>query len=236
MMDCIAVDDEDLALDLITDNISQVPFLNLVGRCKNGFEANEILKKRNVDLIFLDIQMPGISGIQFIQSLSAAPMIILTTAYERYALQSYSLDVVDYLLKPIEFERFFKATNKAYEFFNLKNRTERITDDLTLFVHADYSLVKILLKDILFIEGLKDYIKIFVITQKHPIITRISMKALEDRLSRNNFIRVHKSFIINAHKIQTLRRGKITIGEVHIPVSESYKDQLNNFIDPKSLQ
>ncbi len=236
MIDCIVVDDEDLALDFLTDNISRVPFLNLVGRYKNGFAANEAIQKQNVGLIFLDIQMPGISGLQLIKSLPVPPMVILTTAYEKYAVESYSLNVVDYLLKPIEFERFLKATYKAYEFFNLKNRKEINQNDSTLFVHAEYSMVKILVKDILFIEGLKDYIKIFIGSQKHPIITRASMKSLEDRLNRNNFIRVHKSFIVNTDKINSIRKGKITIGEVNIPVSDLYKEHLNTFVDSKKIQ
>ena len=238
MMTCIAVDDEDLALDYITDNIQRIPFLKLLGRCKNCFDANELLKLQKVDLIYLDIQMPGISGLQFIQSLTNSPMIILTTAYEKYALEGYKLDVLDYLLKPIEFERFLKASNKAYEFFSLKNKAAAVTEQGSeiLFVHADYSLIKIKISDILFVEGLKDYTKIFTTTNKHPIITKINMKSLEERLSQNRFIRVHKSFIVNTEKIISIRRGQILIGELNIPVGEFYKAQLSRFLDPKSMQ
>jgi DNA-binding LytR/AlgR family response regulator len=238
MMTCIAVDDEDLALDYISDNIQQVPFLRLVGRCKNSFEANEYLKNQKIDLIYLDIQMPGISGLQFIQSLTTPPMIILTTAYEKYALEGYSLDVVDYLLKPIEFERFLKASNKAFELLSLKNSQahQEKLDDNTLFVHADYSLLKLKINEVMYIEGLKDYVKIYTATQKHPILVRLNMKLLEDRLAKNNFIRVHKSFLVNSEKITSIRRGKITMGEAFIPIGEFYKDQLDRYVDPKSLQ
>ena len=235
MMRCIAVDDESLALDLLEDNIRKVPFLTLVKRCKNAFEAHEVVMKENIDLMFLDIQMPGISGVQFLQSISNPPLVIFITAYEQFALQGFNLDVVDYLLKPVSFDRFLKAANKAHEFFTLKNAAPSNTLSEYLFVNSEYNLVKINTRDIIYIEGLKDYIKIFIANATRPIITRLSMKSIEEKLPPDRFVRVHKSFIIAIDKIISIRKGKISINNVHVPISEHYKENLYRFIDPKSL-
>jgi DNA-binding LytR/AlgR family response regulator len=229
MINCIAVDDEPLALDLIEDNIKQVPFLNLVGTCKNAFEAAEIIQNNKIDLIFLDIQMPGISGIQFIKSLTSNPMVIFITAYEQYALEGFDLNVIDYLLKPVSLERFLKACNKANEFFVLKNQANKTQNsfiDEYFFVNAEYSLVKIKYNEILYIEGLKDYIKIYLSTQPRPVITRMTMKSIEEKLSVLPFMRVHKSFIVSLSKIESIRNLKISIGTHIIPVSEQFADEL----------
>lgn len=237
MMRCIAVDDEALALDLLEDNIRKIPFLTLVKRCKNAFEAHEAVMKENIDLIFLDIQMPGISGVQFLQSISAPPLVIFITAYEQFALEGFNLDVVDYLLKPVSFDRFLKAANKAHELFNLKNHPQTASDAVEyLFVNSEYNLIKINVKDIVYIEGLKDYIKIFISTATRPIITRMSLKLIEEKLPSDKFIRVHKSYIVSVDKIVSIRKGKISINNIQVPISEHYKENLYRFIDPKSLQ
>lgn len=240
MMRCIAVDDESLALDLLEDNIRKIPYLTLVKRCKNAFEAHEAVMKENVDLIFLDIQMPGISGVQFLQSVTAPPLVIFITAYEQFALEGFNLDVVDYLLKPVSFERFFKAANKAHELFNLKNSAPppQTPNDLPeyLFVNSEYNLVKINVRDIVYVEGLKDYIKIFIANTQRPVITRMSLKSIEEKLPADKFIRVHKSYIVSVDKIISIRKGKISIGTVQVPISEHYKENLYRFIDPGSLQ
>lgn len=233
-MRCIAVDDESLALDLLEDNIRKVPFLTLVKRCKNAFEAHETVMKENIDLMFLDIQMPGISGVQFLQSIVKPPLVIFITAYEQFALQGFNLDVVDYLLKPVSFERFLKAANKAHELFTLKNHAPSTSNEY-LFVNSEYNLVKINIRDIIYIEGLKDYIKIFIANATRPIITRLSMKSIEEKLPADKFVRVHKSFIVALDKIVSIRKGKISINNVHVPISEHYKENLYRFIDPKSL-
>src|SRR5688572_20121794 len=193
MMRCIAVDDEPLALDLLEDNIKRVPYLQLVKRCKNAFEANEVLMHEKIDLIFLDVQMPGISGIQFLQSVKAPPLVIFITAYEKFALDGFNLDAVDYLLKPVSFERFLKATGKAYELFNFKQLNASTLQEY-LFVNADYNLLRVNLSDILYIEGLKDYVKIFLSSAQRPVITRMSMKTVEEKLPSSQFSRIHKSF------------------------------------------
>ena len=230
MLNCIAVDDENLALDLIEDNILKVPFLNLVKRCKNAFEAMEVLQNQEIDLIFLDIQMPGITGVQFLQSITNSPMVIFVTAYKQYALEGFNLNVVDYLLKPIDFERFLKAVNKASELHTLKQKSvaNEVVAELkisTIFVNADYSLVKVKTDEIIYIEGLKDYIKIHLNSSNKPIVTRMTMKSIEEKLPTFEFFRVHKSFIISLDKIESIRNLKIKIGNAQIPVSESYSEE-----------
>jgi len=230
MIQCIAVDDEKLVLDLLVDNISQVPYLQLVKACKNAIEATSVLQNEKIDLIFLDIQMPRLSGLQFIQTLQQPPMIILITAYEKYALESYNLNVVDYLLKPVSFERFLKACNKAKELFDLKNDKniqpiELIHDHI--FVNVEYTLVKILYSDILFIEGLKDYIKIHLASSAKPVLTKMTLKAMEEKLPADKFCRIHKSYIVNVDKISVIKRDLVTIGNHEIPVSDFYKENLS---------
>jgi DNA-binding LytR/AlgR family response regulator len=232
MLKCLAIDDESLALDLLEDNINQVPFLHLVKRCKNAFEAIETLQNEDIDLIFLDIQMPGITGVQFIQSLKNSPMVIFVTAYQQYALEGFNLDVIDYLLKPVPFDRFLKATNKAYELWNLRNKVSEKPSESTLedtknesiFVNADYSLIKVRIKEIAFIESLKDYIKIYLDNNPKPVITRMTLKAFEERLPDSQFIRVHKSYIVSLDKIEVVRNLKVKIGNALIPVSEHYSE------------
>jgi DNA-binding LytR/AlgR family response regulator len=231
-MNCIAVDDEKLVLDLVVDNIKQVPYLHLVKACKNAMEAIDVLQKEKIDLIFLDIQMPKLSGLQFIQTLQQPPMIIFITAYEQYALEGYNLNVVDYLLKPVSFERFLKACNKAKELYDLRNEKSITTTANEespdyIFVHVEYTLVKILFADILFIEGLKDYIKIHLASSTRPVLTKMSMKAMEEKLPTDKFIRVHKSYIVSADKISVIKRDLIVIGNHEIPVSDFYKENLN---------
>ena len=228
MMRCLAVDDEPLALDLLEDNIRQVPYLQLVGRSRNPIEAMKILNEEPVDLIFLDIQMPGLTGLQFIQSLRIRPMVILITAYEKYALEGFELDVIDYLVKPVSFERFLKACNKAQEFYTLKNivpKQEPVSDPGYFFVNAEYSLVKVVTDDIIMIEGLKDYIRIHLDHQK-PLVIRMSMKSIEEKLSTQKFMRVHKSYIISIAKITSIRKSSVFLGALEIPVSDLYKDAL----------
>lgn len=229
ILSCIAVDDESLALDLLEDNIAKVPFLKLEKRCRNAFEAIEYLQNNPVDLIFLDIQMPGLTGVQFLESLTSKPMVIFVTAYQQYALDGFNLDVVDYVLKPISFERFLKSTHKAYDYYKSKqalNETQApvIAKMEYIFIHADYSLMKIMLDDILYIEGLKDYIKIHVRTQKYPVVCRMTMKSIEEKLPSAEFQRIHKSFIVSLLKVESIRNQKIKIGENHIPLSDNYSE------------
>ncbi|GAA0557520.1 LytTR family DNA-binding domain-containing protein [Chitinophaga japonensis] len=231
-MQCLAIDDEKLVLDLLEDNIRQVPFLHLVKACRNAMEATAVLQSTPVDLLFLDIQMPGLSGLQFLQTLPQPPMTILVTAYEQYALEGYNLNVVDYLLKPVSFERFLKACNKAQERFRWQQQPhpeqEAAADHF--FVNVEYTLVKVLLSDILYVEGLKDYIKIHVASSKKPVVTRMSMKAIEEKLPSSGFVRTHKSFIISTGRITSIKRDLVCIGELELPLSEFYKGNLDRVI------
>lgn len=240
-MRCLLVDDEKLALELMEDNVLKVPFLQIAGKCRNAIEAMELLRREPVDLIFLDIQMPGISGTQFLSSLTNAPMVIMVTAYENYALEGYNLDVVDYLVKPVAFERFLKAANKAYELWSLRKQkddqapaaepatTPANTPDY-LFVNADYSIVRVNIPEVTHVEGLKDYVKIYLRNATKPIITRLSMRYLEEKLPAASFARVHKSFIVSLDKVTSFKRNRLMIGDTEIPVSDNYKDKIHAYI------
>jgi DNA-binding LytR/AlgR family response regulator len=231
MLRCIAIDDEPLALELLEDNISKVPFLQLVARCNNPMEAMKILQGETVDLIFLDIQMPGLTGIQFLQSLTQKPMAILITAYEKYALEGFNLDVVDYLVKPVSLDRFIKACNKAWELFQLRNKATQPAGTAAadyIFVNVDYSLLKVVLSDITWIEGLKDYIKINLKNSARPVITRMSMKSMEEELPASQFLRIHKSFIVSKQHITAVRKNSVFLGTMELPVSDNYREVVNN--------
>jgi DNA-binding LytR/AlgR family response regulator len=226
MIRCIIIDDEYLVRELLEDNLKQIPFLQLIKTCKNALEAIDVLQTAKIDLLFLDIQMPKLSGLQLIQTLKDPPMIILVTAYEKYALEGYDLNVVDYLLKPVSFERFLKACVKAKELFDLKNDTKELSNDY-IFVNVEYTLVKILFADVLFVEGLKDYLKIHLASSPKPVLTKMSLKAMEEKLPTGKFIRVHKSFIVAVDKVTIIKRDFVCIGNQEVPVSEFYKENLS---------
>ncbi|GAB3936550.1 LytR/AlgR family response regulator transcription factor [Mucilaginibacter myungsuensis] len=250
MVRCLVVDDEKLARELMEDNVSKVPYLKLQGTCKNAMEAMEFLRREPVDLIFLDIQMPGISGVQFLNSLSNPPMVIMVTAYDNYALEGFNLDVVDYILKPFSFERFLKAVNKAYELISLRQQkdngsaTQTVaaptaeavqvapakTDPDYLFVNADYSVVRINIPDITYVEGLKDYIKIYLKSSDKAVITRLSMRFMEEKLPEATFARVHKSYIVALDKVTAFKKNRLMIGQTEIPLSDNYKDKVLAYI------
>jgi two-component system, LytTR family, response regulator len=231
---CLIVDDEAMARNLIKEYVDTIPFLELVGTCKNAFEAIEALQEKTVDLMFLDIQMPGMIGTKLLESLVVKPKVIFITAYANYALESYDLDVVDYLMKPVSLERFTKAILKANDriqkpdiqpIINFENKVEIEH----IFVNVEYALVKIILDDISHIEGLKDYIKIFMVGQNRPILTKSTLKGIEERLPKEKFNRVHKSFIVNLKKIESIKAQRIKIGNFDIPISETnYEDLMKD--------
>lgn len=232
MLRCIAIDDEPLALELLEDNISKLSFLQLVASFNNPLEAMKLLQSEPVDLVFLDIQMPGLTGLQFIQSLAQKPMFILVTAYEKYALDGYALNVIDYLVKPVALDRFIQAANKALELHQLKQKGTVGKDDqpLYFFINADYSHLKIVYADILYIEGLKDYIKIHLKTSAKPVIARMSMKTLEDQLPPTQFLRVQKSYIVSKDYITAIRKNSVFIENIEIPIGENYKEAVASLI------
>ena len=234
MLRCIAIDDEELALELLEDNISKVEYLELVGKFNNPLKAIQILQEQEIDLVFLDIQMPGLSGLQLIQSIQNKPMFILVTAYEKFALEGFDLNVVDYLVKPVPLDRFIKACNKAWELHNLKTQSKQPSDQKThdyFFVNVDYSLLKIVRSDIIYINGLKDYVKIHLKSSPKPIVPRITMKRLEELLPDSQFIRIHKSYIVSINSITAIRKNIVFIGTLELPVSDNYRDNLNALIN-----
>ncbi|HWB92319.1 MAG TPA: LytTR family DNA-binding domain-containing protein [Puia sp.] len=225
MINCLAIDDETPALDILEDNIRRVPFLHLVNKCKNAYAALEAMAKDPVDLLFLDIEMPGISGLSFLKSLPNKPMVIFITAYRNYAVEGFELDVLDYLVKPVAFDRFLKAVNKALEYHGFKEKEGGPSFPDYLFIHTEYQLTKIVLQEITYIEGLRNYIRIHFSTDAKPILSKLSLKAIEEKLPPAKFTRVHKSFIVCVDKIASIRNDVIRIGARDIPISKSCRDE-----------
>lgn len=233
-MKCVVVDDENMGRKLLEENVRQIPFLDLVASCKNAFEAMEVLQTHEVDLIFLDIQMPGMLGTQFLQTLKKRPLVIFVTAYDNYAVESYQLDAVDYLMKPTSLERFSLAANKAYHLFqqsqsnssNVTAAAPAVPLEDFFFANVEYSLVRITIPNVTHIEGLKDYVKIFIEGEKRPILTKMTMKALEAKVVPHGFMRVHKSFIVNLRKVESIKQLRIKIGTFDIPVSDTHAAEL----------
>lgn len=244
---CIAIDDEPLALDIIEDYVSKVPFLELVKRTENAIEALQLVQAGGIDLVFLDIQMPELTGIQFLKIANGKSNYILTTAYSQYALESYDLNVSDYLLKPIAFDRFYKAVEKVNNRINASGTAVPVAQAPApsapvatgspvqdfIFVKTEHKIQKIELKDILYIEGLKDYISIFTKTER--IITLQNMKKMEETLPKGHFIRVHKSYIIALDKIESIERSRISIHGKVIPIGDTYRDEFFRHIDNKNI-
>ena len=240
MIRTIIVDDEPLALDILESYIMKAPEIELVARCNNALEANSILKTEKVDLMFLDIQMPQISGVEFLKTLSNPPAVIFTTAYPDYAIEGYELNVMDFLLKPISFDRFVKAVNKATEKLSKSGSETNNKSDNTedfFFIKADKKLVKVNFDDIIYIEGLKDYV--IIRCEQNRIITLQTMKSLEDRLPAGIFKRVHRSYIVNLNKILALDGSILEVmekGQTKIlPIGKNYKDELLDLINDKKL-
>lgn len=232
MIRCIAVDDESPALDLLEDNIRRVPFLQLVKRCKNVFEAQEVMKKEPVDLIFLDIQMPGISGTDFLRGLASPPMVIFITAYRKYAVDGFDLNVLDYLVKPVSFERFLRSANKALAQLNLSAAAKEPVDTTGyFFIHSEHTIIKVDPEQVTHIEGWKNYIKIHLLHTAHPLLTRMSLKAIEEKLPADKWIRTHKSFIVFLDKITCIRREAIELGKKEVPLGKMYRKAFFKRID-----
>lgn len=230
-MRCIVVDDEPLIRDLLEDNIRRVPFLELAASCKNAVEALALLHKEGIDLIFLDIRLPGLNGLQLLRSLDHPPFVIMVTAYEEYAVESFNLQVADYIIKPFGFDRFLKACNRAAELFRMKNAavaSEMKSNDF--FVNVEYTMVKIVVANVDYIEGLKDYIKIHFSSGTKPVLTRMSLKSMEAKLPAGAFIRTHKSFLVAVSKITTIKRDLVCIGATEIPVSETFRENISKVL------
>ena len=229
---CAIVDDEPLALGLLESYVAKTPFLELAGKYSSAVQAMKELPEKQVDLLFLDIQMPELNGLEFSRMVDSRTRIVFTTAFEQYALDGYKVNALDYLLKPISYTDFLQAANKAVQWFELLNQPH---DEITsIFVKSDYKLVQIELDNILYIEGLKDYVKIYEEGSQRPILSLMSMKAMEELLPSSRFMRVHRSYIVQKSKIRIIDRGRIIFGKTSIPVSESYKASFQEYLDRRS--
>lgn len=231
---CLLIDDEPLALNLLEGYVKSTPFLQLAAKCNSAITAIELMEHEPIDLIFTDIQMPNLSGMEFSKMiLNKNVKIIFTTAFEKFALESYKVNAVDYLVKPISYPEFFSAATKVKQLLlstPAPSETDTYNEDY-IFVKADYKLIRIDLKDIIYVEGLKDYLKFYTVNSEKPILSLKSMKSLEEELPGKNFMRVHRSFIVNLRKITTIERGRIVFGKKYIPVSEKHKESFQKFID-----
>lgn len=233
----IAIDDEPLALKLISGYIAKTPFLELAGSFDNPLSVLEYLETESVDLIFVDIQMPDLSGTEFARLMNNGPKIIFTTAFERYAIEGYKLNAVDYLLKPFSYEEFFAAAQKAQKLIELEHKAlpHVEANNEFLFLKSEYKIRRINFNDILYIEGLKDYIKVYVKNEEKPILSISTLKSVEAKLPPQHFMRVHRSFIVNLDKIEVVERNRIVFGKEYIPVGDQYKDSFQDFLDRNFL-
>ncbi len=241
---CIVVDDEPLALGLIESYVKKTPFLNLVGSYSSAVEASSVLSTNPPDLMFLDIQMPEMNGLEFSKLVGEKTKVIFTTAFQQYALDGFKVNALDYLLKPISYTDFLNAANKALNWFKMTAgsgngdvaaNAQEDEGSKSIFVKTDYKLVQIELEKILYVEGMKDYVKIHMEDQQFPILSLMSMKALESALPANKFMRVHRSYIVQSSKIKEVERNRIVFGKTYIPVSDSYKDVFQEFINKRML-
>jgi DNA-binding LytR/AlgR family response regulator len=236
---CIAIDDEPIALGIVVSHIKKIPYLELLAEFDNPIDASEFLQENNVQLIFLDINMPDLSGVEFARTLDKNSKVIFTTAYDKYAVEGFQLHALDYLLKPISYEVFVNAVNHAKEYFDLldSNHSEKPinTDENYLFIKADYQIHRIEFSDILYFEGLKDYVKLYVESSSTAIVFHSTMKSLEEKLPLDKFMRVHRSFIVSMTKVKTIERDRILFGNKRIPISKQYKSVFDDFIKKKFL-
>lgn len=232
-MTCAIIDDEPLAVSLLESYVKRTPFLTLQGCYGSALEALSTLNEHPVDLLFLDIQMPELSGMEMSRMLPEETRIIFTTAFEQYALDSYKVNALDYLLKPISYADFLTSANKALRWYDLSHRQEEIRE--SIFIKSEYRLIQVELKRILYIEGLKDYVKIYIEGESKPILSLLSIKNLEEMLPADRFVRVHRSFIVQPEKIRVIERGRIVFGNEYIPVSDNYKQRLQEAIERRSI-
>lgn len=238
MINCLLVDDEPLALDILEGYVKKTPYLNLVARCSGIEEALAEMERNDIQLLFLDIQMPDINGMEFSQTLDKNVKVIFTTAFEEYARDGFKVNAQGYLLKPFSYSEFLEVTNRTKTWFELvqqvKSSTEGSADGF--FVKSEYKIIKITFDEINYIEGLKDYVKFYLEGRERPIMSLMSLKILEERLPTHKFMRIHRSFIINLNKIHTIQRNEILFGRVTIPVADKYKEPFHEFVKSKSLE
>jgi two-component system LytT family response regulator len=226
---CVAIDDEPLAIELISTYISRFPDLELLQTFEDAVSGAEYLQKTAVDLLFLDINMPDISGIDLARALQKKPMIIFTTAYKQFAYEGFELEAIDYLLKPIDFERFGKSIQKANEYYQYKNNTLPLTDDASIYVHSEYRMVKIVLKSIEYLESMEDYVKIHI-ENSSPVLTLMPLKKMLEKLPQEDFKRIHRSFIVPVKKVKSVQNRRVKLNSIELPISGSYADQVKEWL------
>lgn len=234
---CIAIDDEPLALGKMAGYISKTPFLELVATCRSGYEAIDLLATTEADLMFVDINMPDINGLDFVRSLHYKPQIIFVTAFSEYAIEGFRLDALDYLLKPVGYNEFLKSANKARSYFEASSpEPSKVGNPREyIFVKSDYKTVRVSVNDITYIEGMREYVRIHLESGK-PLMPLISLRVLEEQLPSDRFMRVHRSYIVNLQKIVTIEHSRIVFdGKVYIPVSDQYKEQFNSYVNTHML-
>ena len=237
MIRCIAIDDEPLALRQISEYIKKTPFLELVGTFESALQVVDVFDKEQVDLMFVDISMPDLNGLDFVKTLENPPKVVFVTAYSEYALEGFRVDAIDYLLKPIGYPDFLKSANKVKSWFEVNHKKPDTvkSDKNFLFIKSDYKILRINFDDIKYIEGMNEYIKIHLSNSK-PVMTLLSMKAIEEQLPQDRFMRVHRSYIVNLFKISVIERSRIIFDEkVYIPVSDQYKAKFQCYIDNNFL-
>ena len=234
IINCAIIDDEPLAAGLLKSYAEKTPFLQLIGTYGSALEAMKELREHPAQLLFLDIQMPELSGIEFAKILPPETKVIFTTAFQQYAIEGYKVSALDYLMKPISYDDFLKAANKALDWFVVAQRQEAANRDRFMFVKSDYKLVRVSLDDILYIEGLKDYVRIFL-QDGTRIMSLMNMKKLEDYLPRPEFLRTHRSYIVHMSRVQQIDRFRIVFGSEYIPISDSYKDDVQQYFEQHTL-
>jgi len=232
-LNCCIIDDEPLALDMLESYVEKTPFLTLCGKFSGALQAMETLSFDTVDVLFLDIQMPDLNGLEFSRIIGDKTRIVFTTAFEQYAVDSYKVNALDYLLKPISYPDFLQAADKALRWYEMLRSGAGGSEMNSIFVKTDYKLVQIDLKDILYVEGLKDYVKIYLEKESQPVVSLMSMKSLEELLPAQRFIRVHRSYIVQTSKIKVVERNRIVFGKQYIPVSDSYKEKFMAFLNER---
>lgn len=231
------IDDEPLALGLMASYVKKTPFLELVGQYSSAVQAMNELTNQPVDLLFLDIQMPELNGLDFSRMVPPQTRIVFTTAFDQYAIDGYRVNALDYLLKPISYPNFLQAAQKAQEWFKLIEQGQQGKEEevQSIFVKSEYKQVQVMLDDILYIEGLKDYIKIYEEGQDKPLLSLMSMKAMEEMLPASRFMRVHRSYIVQKSKIRVVEHNRIIFGKTYIPVGDSYKEEFQTFLNERSM-
>ncbi len=236
MIDCICIDDEPLALSQIERYIQKVPYLNLVAACHDAFEAIDVLSKNKIELIFVDINMPDLNGLDFVRSLSERPLVIFTTAYSEYALEGFKVEAVDYLLKPFTFTDLLQASDKARARIEATSQGQQKSADNVIFVRSDSKTVRLDCEQILYIEGMNEYVRIYVDGMEKPLMPLLSIKKIEETLPSDTFMRVHRSYLVNLTKIDEVQKQRIIIAKKLIPIGDNYKEHFQSYMDSHTMR